>query len=786
MKAASTSNNTLGEKIVYTQSLRFRLLAYALIIALIPTILMMTITVLQSRGTFEETSKSDLLITSKAQGQLLSKWFQEQLNFVNYLAQLPEMQSLKSESYIPIITSAQKEMLVFNYFYLMGPDGMQLYKSDNSPLVNLGDRDYFKRAMQGESLIADPVVSKATGKLLIPVVAPVKDSSGKVIAVLAGSLSLDSVSALLKEMQFDNTGEAILFNEKGYFLTASRFDEQLKQVGKIKERSELELQNQSDELQKAINGEASAITYTSYMDTEAIGAFAPVQAANIKWAVEIKQDNSEVYSHLNQLTNQLIILLIVVTIIVIVLTVSYTQNLVRALHIIVQAGSLLSVGDANLTGMRMEDRKRMRERKDEIGAIARSFTRMIGYQKEAAEVAQKIAAGDLTVEVTAKSESDLIGNALQRMVSNLNAQVGKVAENAHKLKDASDQLAESADQAGRATNQISTTIQQVAKGIQDQTQGVTRTASSVEQMSKAIDGVARGAQEQSRAINKVSEITTRMSQAIQQVSGNAHAVTSDSSRASEAALNGSKTVEETLQGMQSIKTKVGLSAQKVQEMGQRSNQIGTIVETIDDIASQTNLLALNAAIEAARAGEHGKGFAVVADEVRKLAERSSSATKEIGKLVAGIQSTVNEAVKAMDEGSKQVEVGVTSANQAGKALTAIIDAAEAVNKQAQLAAQASQEMAVASGEMISAVDSVSAVVEENTAATEQMAAGSNEVSTAIESIASVSEENSAAVEEVSASTEEMSAQVEEVTASALTLAEMAEALEAVVSQFKLA
>jgi methyl-accepting chemotaxis protein len=237
--------------------------------------------------------------------------------------------------------------------------------------------------------------------------------------------------------------------------------------------------------------------------------------------------------------------------------------------------------------------------------------------------------------------------------------------------------------------------------------------------------------------------------------------------------------------MGAIKTKVDLSAEKVHEMGQRSDQIGIIVETISDIASQTNLLALNAAIEAARAGEHGKGFAVVADEVRKLAERSSVATKEIGGLIKGIQKTVLEAVTAMNEGAAEVESGVNLAGQAGHALKDILKSVEGVNQQVGQIATAAKHMNTLSNDLVSAVDSVSAVVEENTAATEQMAAGSNEVTQAIENIASVSEENSAAAEEVSASAEEMSAQVEEMSASAESLAGMAEALHEIVAQFKL-
>jgi methyl-accepting chemotaxis protein len=291
--------------------------------------------------------------------------------------------------------------------------------------------------------------------------------------------------------------------------------------------------------------------------------------------------------------------------------------------------------------------------KDEYGVLADSFRQMIEYQKEMTAVAAVISNGDLTRSIQPKSDNDELGHAFIRMIESLRKSVGQVGESATELNSASEQLAMTASQAGEATTQIATTVQQVAKGITLEAESISRTAQSVEQMSSAIDGVARGAQDQTASVTRAAEITSGISRTIEQVAGNAQSVTKDSAEAAEAARLGARTVSETVKGMERIKTKVSLSAQAVTEMGARSDQIGTIVETIEDIASQTNLLALNAAIEAARAGEHGKGFAVVADEVRKLAERSSLATKEIGGLIKGIQKTVSEAVKAMDEGGRK-------------------------------------------------------------------------------------------------------------------------------------
>lgn len=430
-------------------------------------------------------------------------------------------------------------------------------------------------------------------------------------------------------------------------------------------------------------------------------------------------------------------------------------------------------------------RENIIQRSDEMGIAGEGFDSTVRYLQEMAGIANQIASGDLTVKVSPRSKQDELGIAFSQMVESLRTLIEAVIKSANNLSSASGQLASAASQSGEAANLIASTTQQVTVGIIRQSEGVSKTAGSVEQLNRAIDGVAKGAQEQANAINKASHVASRISVAIEQVAKNTQTVTRDSAEAASHSRDGAKTVQETIAGMEVIRGKVGLSAVKVEEMGTRSEEIGAILETIEDIASQTNLLALNAAIEAARAGEQGKGFAVVADEVRKLAERSSLATKEIGTLIKGIQMTVNEAVNAMKESASEVEAGVARANSAGTALDNILVAAESVYKQAEDAGEAASKVSVAAAELVEAVDSVSAVIEQNTAATEEMTANSLELTQAIENIASVSETNNASIEEVSASTEDVSAQVEEVSASAKLLMEMAKQLSQVVSRFKL-
>ncbi len=402
--------------------------------------------------------------------------------------------------------------------------------------------------------------------------------------------------------------------------------------------------------------------------------------------------------------------------------------------------------------------------------------------------ASRLAEGDLSVNlprVKTGDEIERLADAFKTMVDNLREIISKTSMSAQSVAATSEELSVNSGEASKATQQVAAAIQEVARGASEQSNLVSDSMGTIGQVSQAIEQIASGAQEQTNHITTTAEMVTQMAASIGEVSSNAQGVTESAAKTKVAADKGERAVKSTIQGMEGIKHKVFDSANKIKELGEHSQHIGEIIQVIDDIAEQTNLLALNAAIEAARAGEHGKGFAVVADEVRKLAERSGKATKEIAELITNIQHLTEAAVISMEEGTGEVEQGAGLAFDAGNALKEILETVSETYTQVQSISAAAEQISASSQEVVKAIDNVSAITEENTAATQELTASSTQVNRSMEGVASVTEETSAAVEEVSASTQQLTASIEEISAASDSLAGMAEELREMVARFRL-
>jgi methyl-accepting chemotaxis protein len=650
------------------------------------------------------------------------------------------------------------------------------------PLVSYdveGDGDYYlipKRT--GVEAIIDPYLYEVQGKetLLTSLVAPIM-VEGRFYGIAGVDMGLDFLQNMTDAIDlYDGTAEMVLISHNGSLAGVTAQPELVGQhMGGYHSDWEEDIRfvESGDEILEN--------------DGEFIAVFTPVRvgAAETPWSVNLNVPIERITAAaINRVwaTVGIGLGLMLAAIVVFWLL---GRSLVRPLRITVKGARLLAVGDAEVTGIDRKAIAAINARPDELGDIGRAFAELIGYFTETAGAAQRIADGDLTVDVQPRGETDALGKAFHQMVASLRELIAGMQDNAGQIASASQQIFGASEQAAQATQQVASTIGQVSQGTAQQTQATTQAGGQVEQMTSAIDGIAKGSQEQSRGIERVSGSAAQMSAVVEQVAANADSSSAASEQAAAIAEQGAQTVRQAVTAISAIKDAVSDAGAKVGQMQEFSLQIGAIVETIDDIAEQTNLLALNAAIEAARAGEQGRGFAVVADEVRKLAERSGKATKEIATLIGNVQTGTEQMVKAMTASLKQVEIGSGFAAEAGDALEAILEAANLVTEQVKEISGAIESIAQASGELMAGIESVSAVVEENTAATEELAASSSEVSAAMQSVAAVSEENAASVEEVSATAEEVSAQVEEMAASAQDLATIAERLLAAATQFKL-
>jgi methyl-accepting chemotaxis protein len=317
------------------------------------------------------------------------------------------------------------------------------------------------------------------------------------------------------------------------------------------------------------------------------------------------------------------------------------------------------------------------DRTDEVGALARAFAAMTSNLQSMANLAKQIAEGNLSVKAVPQSERDVLGNAFAMMVE--------------KLRELTRQLREGAAVLASSATQIVSTVTEVASGSAETAAAVSETTTTVEEVKQT----AQMASDKARHVSDTAQKTVQIS------------------------LGGRRSVEESIEAMHRIQEQMESIAQSIVRLSEQGQAIGEIIATVNDLAEQSDLLAVNAAVEAAKAGEQGKGFVVLAQEVKSLAGQSKQATAQVRSILGDIQKATGAAVMAAEQGSKAVETGMTLSAQVRETIVALADSIEEAARAAtQIAASAQQQM-VGMDQVALAMQNIKQASVQNVAGTRQ-------------------------------------------------------------------
>lgn len=613
-------------------SIKIKLTLTIVVLILLSVTMLGSINYWNAKKIIVQDLEGSLTELSKGKAQELSMWFAERKSDMSFLANSPLIYEGKTEEALTYLKNENKRNPLYLSLMIADKNGEATFTSGQK--ANIAERGYFKETMSGNTVISDPVISKADGKAVVVAAAPIL-KNGVIVGGLNGGLTLDETAKNISQIKVGETGYAFVLRKDGLIILHPKKELAMKFNALTDDSSPPGLKEVAA---KMVKGEQGVAHYT-FEGISKYVAYAPIQGT--AWSLAVTVPTKEVSAKLYTLMWNSGVIALIILILSVFISFYITATITRPLHAMKLMFQDIAQGEGDLT-KRLEAHSN-----DELGDVSRCFNTFV--------------------------------DKLQGLII---------------------RIARTTEQVALASTQFNRTAGKMAQGAEEVTAQASTVATAGEEMSATSGDIAR----------------------------NCSMAADGSQHASMAAVSGAQVVEETITVMNDIAERVRNSASAVESLGKRSEQIGEIVGTIEDIADQTNLLALNAAIEAARAGEQGRGFAVVADEVRALAERTTKATKEISDMIKSIQKETKIAVSTMEAGVDEVAKGSEKAANSGQALERILEQINNVTMQINQVATAAEEQTATTSEISNNMHHITSVIAETSRGAQESAAEADQLS----------------------------------------------------------
>ncbi|MGE5354345.1 MAG: methyl-accepting chemotaxis protein [Acidobacteriota bacterium] len=434
-----------------------------------------------------------------------------------------------------------------------------------------------------------------------------------------------------------------------------------------------------------------------------------------RWIVVNGMLIKDIQAEVSQIENNFYIAILLITLLTLGSAYFYARNISKPIKMLAEGAQKVSKGDYTVS-VQIDSR-------NEVGNLAGAFNGMVGNIRELVEESRQ-----------KKEEAEQAALQAEKAKTEALEQSKYLSESTNEMLMAIEKLAEGdltvsltakkQDDVGRLYDGFNRALSRIRQMFENIVEAVSATALATGDISSSTEEMAANSSQQTMQAAEVAGAVEEMTRTILESTENSRVAAGSASENGEMARQGGQIVIETINGMNKIAEVVLSAAETVEKLGTSSSQIGEIIQVIDDIADQTNLLALNAAIEAARAGEQGRGFAVVADEVRKLAERTTKATKEIALMIKQIQQDTELAVSSIKQGTTEVEKGKHLAEKAGESLKEIIVGTEKGANLINQLAQASEQQASTSEEMSKNIEGISTSIRQSSSGIQEIARAS--------------------------------------------------------------